>query len=410
MEPGMPDDGRSDRPTFENLRDAASRWFDGLERVEPVGSAPHLSRVTANGIEYVMRQWPLGARVEAVNLASRALDIARPACDGRLPVPQPGPGEPDSWGIRVGERLVSAATWLPGRPLARYGDFRTPDGAVIDVPLPPSAPAPEIVLEAVRTIGAFHAATAPLATTASMAASTLPKLLRESSATWSAQRRDVGQRAANSPEIRRWLRCGNRVYPVAAEYLEPSAAGASTTIIHGDIWPANLLIEGHDSERTLSGIVGWSQVRVGSPLIDLAHLAIHTAGWSGALAESILGAYTEVAPLPPMERRVLPVVAALDLVPRVGRLLDLAFVDDRMIGHESQPVLRSGLKSLLTSLENLTQILAPEPDWRQRKAGEHRRTREESARGPGERGTRPARPPGSTRSRPGSRPGRRTRG
>jgi len=405
MGPGMPDDQGLRSSTFENLHDAAARWFEHVEGVQPVGSAPHLLRVTAGGTEYVMRQWRPQATVEGVTLAARALDLARPVSGDRLPVPQSVPGAPDTWAIRNGDRLVSAATWLPGRPLARYGDFRTPDGAVIDVPLPSSAPAGETVLEAVRTIGAYHTATAPLAATAQVAASTPSRLLRESSAAWAAQRRDVGQRAANFPEIRRWLRCGNRVYPVAAEFLEqPAASGGRTTIIHGDIWPANLLIEG--SGRHLAGIVGWSQPRVGSPLIDLAHLAIHTSGWSGALAESILGAYTEAASLPPMERRLLPVVAALDLVPRVGRLLDLAFVDDRMIGHESQPVLRSGLKSLLVSLENLTQILAPEPDWRQRKAGEQRRTREGSARGSGARGTRPARQSGSTRSRPGSRPGR----
>ncbi|MEJ7900928.1 MAG: hypothetical protein WKF63_03730, partial [Thermomicrobiales bacterium] len=174
------------------------------------------------------------------------------------------------------------------------------------------------------------------------------------------------------------------------------------------IWPANLLIEGRGETRTLTGIVGWSSVTVGSPLIDIAHIAIHTTGWSGALAESILGAYTEVATLTPMERRLLPVVAALDLVPRVGWLLNLAFVDDRMIGHESQPVLRSGLKSLLMSLENLTQILAPETEWSQRKTIEQRQSRIDSAtkRSAGKETTR-ARPPGSTRSRPASRPGKR---
>ncbi|MDQ3654769.1 MAG: phosphotransferase [Chloroflexota bacterium] len=412
MRPETPDDSRGDSRTFDNLIDASSRFFDAVERTEPVGSAPHLLRVRADGADFVLREWDARATPAKVNLAARALTLAGPASGDRLPVPHAVSGEVDVWAVRSGDRLVSAASWLPGRPLARYGDFRTPDGDVIDVPLPASAPAEAIVLEAVRTIGQFHSATAPLAPVAGTSASPLTRLLRESRETWTTQRREIGDRAASSPEIRRWLRCGNRILPMATEYLEQSGATAvGTAVIHGDIWPANLLIEGTGDARKLTGVVGWSSVTVGSPLIDLAHLAIHTSGWSGALAETILGAYTGVADLTPMERRLLPVVAALDLVPRVGWLLNLAFVDDRMIGHESQPVLRSGLKSLLTSLENLTQILAPESEWNQRKTIGQRQNRVDSAtkRSAGKETTR-ARPPGSARSRPGPRPRRRKTG
>lgn len=411
MRPKTPD-APADSRAFDNLKEAVPRFFEHVQRTEPVGSAPHLLRVISGDADFVLREWDSKATAERVNLTARALRLAGPATAERLPVPRPVSGEDETWAIRTGDRMVSAASWLPGRPLARYGNFRTPDGDVIDVPLPASAPAETIVLEAVRTIGRFHTATAPLAQSMRPAASPLTRLLRESQATWTAQRRDVGERAASSPEIRRWLRCGNRILPVATEYLEQSGAtGVGTAIIHGDIWPANLLIEGRGDTRTLTGVVGWSRVTVGSPLIDIAHIAIHTTGWSGALAESILGAYTEVANLSPMERRLLPIVAALDLVPRVGWLLNLAFVDDSMIGHASQPVLRSGLKSLLMSLENLTQILAPESEWNQRKTIEQRQTRIDSAtkRSAG-KGTTRARPPGSTRSRPGSRPGKRKTG
>ncbi|MBA2467910.1 MAG: phosphotransferase [Chloroflexia bacterium] len=412
MSPEKPDDPRGDSRTFDNLMAAAARFFERIEHTEPVGSAPHLLRVTAGGADFVLREWAAGIPVERVELAARALRLAGPASGDKLPVPRTVRGEAETWALRTGDRIVSAASWLPGRPLARYGDFRTPDGDVVDVPLPASAPAEAIVLEAVRTIGRFHVATAALAHESGTGSSPLARLWHESRATWTEQRREVGDRAANSPEIRRWLRCGNRILPVASEYLEQSSAtGVDTAIIHGDVWPANLLIDGNGATRTLTGVVGWSNVAVGSPLIDLAHLAIHTSGWSGALAETILGAYTEVAPLSPMERRLLPVVAALDLVPRVGWLLQLAFVDDRMIGHESQPVLRSGLKSLLMSLENLTQILAPESEWNQRKTSEVRRARLESAtKTVAGRETKAGRPQGSARSRPGSRPGTRRRG
>ena len=403
------DDSNWDRgQTSRNLHEAIHRFFTNVQGVEPVGSAAHLLRVVADGGNYVLREWAAGTAAAQVNLTQLSLQIAATAGDGLLPTPRPARGEPEVWAVEVGGHLVTAASWLPGRPLSRYGDYRTPDDKVIDVPLPASAPAESIVLEAVRAIGRFHSVTALLAAESGTSKTTLARLLDSSRTTWNEQRKLVGDRAANSPEIRRWLRCGNRIVPVAAEHLEQfGRAGAASCIVHGDIWPANFLIEGSAAERTLTGVVGWSSVAIGSPLIDLAHLAIHTSSWSGALAESILGAYTEVATLSPGERRLLPVVAALDLVPRVGWLLNLAYVDDRMIGHESQPILRSGLKSLLMSLENLTQVLAPDAEWDQRKTSETRRSREGGAvRRIRPTGTRPGRPPGSGRSRPGPRPGR----
>ena len=405
MWPQMPDSTWGNAQAIQNLHEAAQRFLGDIERVEAVGSGTHLLRVTANGADFAVRQWAANVSVNHVNLTARALNLAATSEVGLLPEPQAVKGEPDTWALRLSDRYVSAATWLPGRPLARYGDYRTLDGDVIDVPLPASAPAETIILDAVRTIGRFHTATAGLATKAAGGEATLARLLTNARNTWADQRKTIGQSAANSPEIRRWLRCGNRIFPVATERLEkPGGSDASSTVIHGDIWPANLLIEGHASARELTGIVGWSSASIGSPLIDLAHLAIHTSGWSGALAENILGAYTEVAVLSPGERRLLPIVAAVDLVPRVGRLLDLAYVDDRMIGHESQPILRSGLKSLLVSLENLTQVLAPDAEWDQRKAIEARRTREGlPVKKSGGEERKPGRQSGSNRSRQGSR-------
>jgi len=390
-----------------NLHEVTNQFFTHVVRTEQVGSAAHLLRVATDYGDYILREWVARTTVDRINLTQRALHLAATASGGRLPVPRPVLGQSDAWAVQVGDRFVSAASWLPGRPLARYGDFRTPGHEVIDVPLPASAPAESIILEAVRTIGRFHTATASLALEVGGARFTLTRLFDNSRSTWIKQRKVVGERAANSPEIRRWLRCGNRIVPAAAEHLEQVGTTGASCLVHGDIWPANLLIEGSAAERTLTGLVGWSSVSIGSPLIDLAHLAIHSSSWSGALAENILGAYTEVAALSPAERRLLPVVAALDLVPRVGWLLNLAFVDDRMIGHESQPILRSGLKSLLMSLENLTNILAPDAGWEQRKTAESRRARGGGAiRRIRPTGTKPNPQSESGRSRPGPRRGR----
>jgi hypothetical protein len=321
--------------------------------------------------EVVVQRWPEGATAAQVTLAQEAL---RRMEGGVFPVPvRTAAGE---WSVPVDGRYVSAAEVPGGRPLNRYGEYVTPGGEPIDLPLPASSPAPDVVLAAVREMGRFHTATADLVPQEQVAAGSLQRMLRQAEAAWNGQRRVVGDRAGGAPEIRRWLRCGNRVVPIATELLEGIEGVATTSaVIHGNLWPVDLLVQGRDTDRQLAGIVGWSATGAGSPLIDLAQLAVHTAGWSGALAESVLGAYAETGRIKPAERRLLPVVASIDLLPRVGRLLELAYVDDAMIDHEAQPVLRSGMKMLLTSLENLTQVLAPETEWGQRKQAEERRGR-----------------------------------
>lgn len=408
-------DPDSDTPA-PGLRHAASTFFPGLTACETVPNAPHLARVrTAGDIgdgAFLVRQWPEGTASARIDVTVAALALAHErdvtTVPRMVPLPVPLPDSEERFSLLRDGQLFSASSWLPGRPLSRYGGFRGPDGLAIDVPLPTSIAAEDLLLDAVRTIGRFHEASRSLASDSRLPAGTLGTMLAASANTWAIQRRIIGHHAASFPEIRRWLRCGNRVIPVAEERLSTfGTRDERAVVIHGDLWPIHMLIDDGASGHELTGVVGWTEVLGGSPMVDLAHLAVHASAWSAATAESILGAYTEVAPLSPEERRILPVVAALDLVGRVGSLLHRAFVDEREIGGEALPVLRSGLKTLLVSLENLTQVLAPEADRDKRRAGATQtggRVWDRSRPAP-VRSRRGAPRSGSDQSRPGSRPG-----
>lgn len=399
--------------TEDTLPRAAGIFFPDHAVEEAVLEAPHLLRVRSGEAWFAVRRWDADATDIAVELSAESLGLAHAAGETRLPRLIPVPGGNNCHGLVLDGRLHSAASWLPGRPIARYGGSRTPDGITIDLPLPPSAPAEDVILEAVRVVGRFHTASRPIAGRANTPSRSFNSLMAAHRIAWERHRRVIGRHAGAFPEIRRWLRCGNRILPVVGERLEATARAAQdrSVVCHSHLWPVQMLVDGPGPERTLSGVAGWNHLAAGSAVRDLAQLAIHSSGWSAAVAENILGAYSEVAPLTPEERRLLPVAAALDLVGEVARLLMLAFVDDAMIKHPAQPVLRSGLKTMLSSLENLTAVLAPEEGDKRGGSGWRRNPREggasRAAAGPR---TRPVPRPGSGRSRPVPRRGKSTTG
>ena len=395
---------------MDTFRSVAERFGIADAQVEPVGTGGDLAAATGADGAVLIRKWPADTAAAQPNLVATVLARVAEPIANLLPRPVPVAETIDTWSVTEDGGIYTAMTLLEGRPLARYGGFKTPDGVTIDVPLPTSAPADQVILDVARVLGTVHQVAQDLTGQALGGRVSTLRVLEDSRTVWNRQRPVIGQSAGQVQEIRRWLRCGNRVFPVAEEYLGAPREEA-VTIIHGDLWPTNVLVTGASPNFELSGLTGWSTLRAGSPLVDLAALVTHTSGWSGARAESVLGAYTETAALSPVERRLLPVIAALDLVPRVGTMLQLAYLDDRMIGDEAEPVLRSALKSLLHSLENLTSILAPEARWDQRKANEVRRERSDDAtRKTGPKRTTTARQSGATRSRQGSPRGTRKAG
>ena len=325
-----------------------------------VTGAPHLLRVTTPDGERVIREWEATTSEDRIAFTADALAAGHAAGITTLPEILPVDDQGARSLLHGGQRF-SVFTWIEGRPFARYGSYRTPAGDTVDIPMPQATPSEATILAAARELGKFHVATRHLAEDPRATKATVRDFLNTTRRQWAHDRRVLGDKAANSVEIRRWLRCGNSVMNAAEERISPTSPIALDTsaVVHGDLWPTHLIMAGHGTEQTLVGITGWENVTVGSPVIDLMQLAVHVRGWSAALAEELVGTYHDVAPLTPEERRSLPVVAALDLVTRVARLLHLSLIDDSMIGHESTPILRGAINTLLPSLEVLSGVLTP---------------------------------------------------
>lgn len=360
----MEHDYRHLNPNFD-----MDAWLDAVDQLAPGNHSARdfpadgpLVHVTGPSGDIVLRQWPEGTRPARVEFLARTLDTIKAEAGDVVPTIDPVPATPDARAITVKDRLYTRSPYITGFPLGRYGGYRTPDGRTINIPLPESARAHRTVADIARMIAASHTATEELAAEKDAPVRTVQMFLDDVRKGWFEQRKILGDRAAEQRDIRRWLRCGNRIIPTASDLLrnEPTIMKERSVVLHNDLWPVNVLVEGRDEQRTVTGIVGWSHAASGSPVLDIAALTVHMQGWSAAMTEGIIESYSLTRRLLPEQRRLIPAVAALDLVDHLADLLTLAYLDDSMINHRAAPSLRSGMKTLLNSLETLTGILAPD--------------------------------------------------
>lgn len=317
--------------------------------------------------------------MKAIARYARVLNTMHEAAGDVVPQVKTHPGDSESFTTTVKDRFYSAQTWLPGRPLGRYGGYVAPDGTPITLPLPESAHALDVIAQVASIIAKTHEVSESM-DKAGLPQSSLSSELDRVRRYWFNQRKVLGDNAAEERDIRRWLRCGNRVIPTASDLIrnEVNSFRDTSVVLHKDLWPENILIEGHEGNRKVTGIVGWRHMSAGSPVLDLAQLSVNMQGWSAALTEAIIDAYSEERALRPDQRRLIPAVAGILMVETVGRMLTWSYLDEGMVGHEATSVLRSGMKTMLDSLERVTHILAPDISQTER-FNRQRRARDKDA-------------------------------
>lgn len=343
-------------------------WLDATDELVPGNHSANdtpawrpFTHMVGPGGDVLLRQWPEATPKATVTRQANVLNTMHEAAGDVVPKIIAAPGEADVFTATVKNRLYSAQTWLPGRPLGRYGGYVAPDGTPITLPLPESAHATDVIAQVAEIIAKTHDASEPI-DKAGLTHNSLSIELDRIRRYWFNERKVLGDKAADERDIRRWLRCGNRVIPTASDLVrnEVNSFRDASVVLHNDLWPENVLIEGQEGNRKVTGIVGWRHMAAGSPVLDLAQLSVNMQGWSAALTEAIIDSYSNHRQLRPDQRRLIPAVAGLLLVETVGRMLTWSYLDEGMIGHEATSVLRSGMKTMLDSLERVTHILAPD--------------------------------------------------
>jgi Ser/Thr protein kinase RdoA (MazF antagonist) len=335
-------------PSIDDLAAAARAFFPDLTRIVPVIGSTHLVRVETPSGAWAVRRWPPATTEARIRFVHSVLRQARDA--GIALVPAAADGHGDDGLLLLGGTHYDAQSWLPGRPLGRsLPDLPSAEG---QINLPTSA-SPALMTNLIETVARFHTASEPLARRPSVPAAPLQRVASVVRRAWEGHRARLRPIAPRTPAVQRWLRVSEQALPAAVGALERQPANWQETSVagHHDLWPAHVLTERHGDTQQLTGLVDFADLAAGSPLLDLAQLVGHFGGWSAETAELTVETYASIRPLLPEQRRLLPAVAALDLVAEAGWLLVVTYATPRPDDALPPKELRLGADALVASLE-----------------------------------------------------------
>jgi len=348
-----------------DLVDAAETFVPDATGMAPVAERQHLVRVDAPSGIWRVRRWPPSSTRRQIDFVHRLLATLQQAGIDFVPTiaPLPEASEDDAVLVLNG-RYYDAQRWLPGVPAGRSLIGWHPTTPTIDLP---TVIAESAVTPLVEAIARTHIASEELARSPRVPAVSLPDVVTAVQRAWGAQRERLRPVAPRRPPVQRWLALGERALPAVLAALEPALAPemeerSGETVLHLGLWPSHIVLDDSSRSQDASqtsrvGLIGWEGAAVGSPLLDLAQVITRCQGWSAANAERTLATYATLRPLSPEERRLLPAIAALDLVATAGYLLDRAYVPTGDQDAAPPTALRVGADALITSLETVTTLL-----------------------------------------------------
>ena len=367
----MPHDSPTPPVIEDDLPRTAQAFFPDLTATDPVPGHPDIIEVATPSGPRRVRRWPPAATEPEITFIRDVMATARGAGISAVPALINPPLASNGHVLRRDGRLYDAQEWLPGSPPPRAQiDWPEPDDW-IDIPV---AIAPDRFAQVIAVVAALHDAAAALADRRDAPTAPLAMLPDAVGHANERHRNVLRARARREPAIQRWLATGERLMAAAAPVVVEAtqAQRLPASVLHLGLWPAHVLIE----NGSVSGVLGWEHVAVGSPLLDLAQATLRLQGWSDDAVEAAVGVYAEIRPLSPDERRLLPAVAALDAVATTGRLLEQTYA----VAETARPptALRAGVDTMLRSLSSLERSLNA-----QAAVGKSRRT--PWRRGPGPR-------------------------
>jgi Ser/Thr protein kinase RdoA (MazF antagonist) len=110
--------------------------------------------------------------------------------------------------------------------------------------------------------------------------------------------------------------------------------------------------------------------------VDLAQLVARSGPWSEDRVERLLQRYADEMPLPPIQRRLIPWLVALDAIPTCGQLLVRAIDDREPLSEVERRAVLAAIDRQIDLLTALAAAFIPSPSRRRRPGRRHPRPAE----------------------------------
>jgi hypothetical protein len=341
----------SARPGSEAVVAAAERFLPG-GTVEPVGDRTWLVSVTTDAGRFSVRQ--LDPRRPAVRVDLIQEFLSQPALENttRLIAKE-----------RQGSQAFDARVWADGETAGR--DIIEGEWNALQLPA-------DISIDRLGSIagalGAFHRTGLNGSILARAPHFKAREALTQVRKQLDLDERRLAGEIRKESRARRWLTAARPLLANAEQALEQAGflREEPEVIAHLDLWGSHI-VSGTGDANTL---LDCSSIGAAPAVVDIAQLIARGGSWSDERVERVLQRYSEEFALPPLQRRMLPWLTALDAVAGCGRLLVRAHDERNPLSDRDR---RAALAAADLQLEQLTVLagafVPPPPRQRRRYGG-----------------------------------------
>jgi hypothetical protein len=316
------------------------------------------------------RSWLVSATTADGRFSVRQLDPALPAT--RIELIREFLAQPDLrnvtpvvWGERSGVASFDARQWVSGTVLG--ASIPRKEWTTIHLPTAVDA----AVLGAVaESLGVFHrtgASTSLLARIPRFRAKDAVVAVRRSLAL---DEHALAGEIRKESRARRWLTASRPLLANAESNLEQAGfmRDEPLVIAHGDLWGSHV-VTGSDGEATF---LDCATIVAAPAAVDLAQILARNGPWSDDRVEQVLNGYTAAHAFPPLQRRLLPWLTALDAITHCGHLLAIAENEHRPLSDSDRRTVLQAADIQIEQLQALATRFVPPPPRPYRRPGQRR--------------------------------------
>ncbi|MCC6674192.1 MAG: phosphotransferase [Thermomicrobiales bacterium] len=311
------------------------------------------------------RSWLLSATTGDRRFSVRQLDPRLPAA--RIDIVQEFLKQPELRAAtsliaseRVGTASFDARVWVDGATAGAAipaADWRT-------LHLPASVEATTLGSIA-RALGEFHRSGTSTSLLARAPRFRVKDMLTQVRRTLELDERALGAEIRKESKARRWLTTSRVLLANAESNLERAEFLRDEPLVmaHLDLWGSHIV-----SESTSGPVfLDCATVSAAPAVVDLAQFLARNGAWSDDRVELALNAYTETNPIPPLQRRVLPWLTALDAIASCGNLLVRAHDERRPLSENDRRTVLVAADQQVDLLQGLASVFVPPPPRQHRR-------------------------------------------